>query len=49
MVKKTEYLPGKGAGERLPSVFEVQVIRAAVLLAVELGIYEGTGRGVQRV
>jgi hypothetical protein len=48
MVKKTE-LPGKGTGERLPSVFEVQVIRPAVLLAVELGIYEGTGRGVQRV
>ena len=50
MWKWLKRVPGYGTRERLPSVFEVRVIRAAVFLAVELCIYEGAARGrVERV
>ena len=49
-IGKKKVVPGYGTRERLPFVFEVRIIRAAVLLAVELWIYKGTGRGrVERV
>lgn len=43
-------LPGNSTGEGLPAIFEVGLVRTAVLLAIKLWIYKGaSGRVVERV